>query len=495
MLTDLQFQAGKKLSGLTQFKKEIDVFFYDKSLLESEIKAYEGQKLRNMAKQQQATNLDRMKLLYLRRNALYHLEEGYLDDLIGLEQLNSQYHEQLDLQKVNPNTETNIKEKLQLLKENYAQISTTRKELSKEYNRITSSGKPFGLEALKRMERDGSFDHNLAHIQRYTTENKDKLQKKRPDLFKNLNGVVDYMKEGDYTKKFETLDEKLKSGKAGLDLDQELNRMKDLTKDRKKQAIVPPKTNLEAVEETTTPIVIEKLPLPHKSPFDALQEQQKFENAFTIGMYGLQQKMRLYGHDFDEEEKERDFQRQMMLMKEKHENEILQKGIVNSMKKRKEDLEFNVLQQDIKLQMMQDFKLMERATESMKPPPPQPTIIIVDNGKLQPNSKRIKKANVNKKKKKKKRKRPKTSTKQLKRSKKESSVLGISVKKSNGSEAKLIQIEENDEAEQIDQISNLTNQSKQFIYRSNLRQILMSRRLMILTKKQLGPFRPFPKLM
>jgi hypothetical protein len=69
------------------------------------------------------------------------------------------------------------------------------------------------------MERDGSFDHNLAHIQRYTTENKDKLQKKRPDLFKNLNGVVDYMKEGDYTKKFETLDEKLKSGKAGLDLD------------------------------------------------------------------------------------------------------------------------------------------------------------------------------------------------------------------------------------------------------------------------------------
>jgi hypothetical protein len=46
-----------------------------------------------MAKQQQATNLDRMKLLYLRRNALYHLEEGYLDDLIGLEQLNSQYHE------------------------------------------------------------------------------------------------------------------------------------------------------------------------------------------------------------------------------------------------------------------------------------------------------------------------------------------------------------------------------------------------------------------
>jgi hypothetical protein len=42
MLTDLQFQAGKKLSGLTQFKKEIDVFFYDKSLLESEIKAYEG---------------------------------------------------------------------------------------------------------------------------------------------------------------------------------------------------------------------------------------------------------------------------------------------------------------------------------------------------------------------------------------------------------------------------------------------------------------------
>jgi hypothetical protein len=97
--------------------------------------------------------------------------------------------------------------------------------------------------------------------------------------------------------------------------------------------------------------------------------------------------------------------------------------------------------------MMQDFKLMERATESMKPPPPQPTIIIVDNGKLQPNSKRIKKANVNKKKKKKKRKRPKTSTKQLKRSKKESSVLGISVKKSNGSEAKLIQIEENDEAE------------------------------------------------
>jgi hypothetical protein len=99
--------------------------------------------------------------------------------------------------------------------------------------------------------------------------------------------------------------------------------MKDLTKDRKKQAIVPPKTNLEAVEETTTPIVIEKLPLPHKSPFDALQEQQKFENAFTIGMYGLQQKMRLYGHDFDEEEKERDFQRQMMLMKEKHENEIL----------------------------------------------------------------------------------------------------------------------------------------------------------------------------
>lgn len=37
--------------------------------------------------------------------------------------------------------------------------------------------------------------------------------------------------------------------------------------------------------------------------------------------------MKLYGHDFEEEEKERKFQRQLLLMREKGENEVLKEGI------------------------------------------------------------------------------------------------------------------------------------------------------------------------
>lgn len=92
---------------------------------------------------------------------------------------------------------------------------------------ITCSGRPIGLEALKRMERDGQFDHNLAHIQQYTKENQDTLGRKQPDLFKKLNQIVDYMKEEDYTKDFSSLDDQVKNGKVKIDLDLEMEKVKE----------------------------------------------------------------------------------------------------------------------------------------------------------------------------------------------------------------------------------------------------------------------------
>ena len=88
---------------------------------------------------------------------------------------------------MNPNTEENLKEKMAEMQRLLDRILQTRIDITKEFNAITCTGRPIGLEALKRMERDGNFDHNLAHIERYTKENQDKLGKKQPDLFKKLN--------------------------------------------------------------------------------------------------------------------------------------------------------------------------------------------------------------------------------------------------------------------------------------------------------------------
>lgn len=172
---------------------------------------------------------------------------------------------------MNPNTEVNIKEKLELLKDLHTDIQVQRKELNKEFHRITCTGKPFGLEALKRMERDGKFDHNIAHLARYTEENKDKLKKDKPDLFKQLNGIVDYMKEGDYEKKYGDSEGKVNIGKVDIGLDKELSRMKALTKDRKAKASLKEQEQERSMEDIRKTMKLESKYLP-QAQLDTLNE-------------------------------------------------------------------------------------------------------------------------------------------------------------------------------------------------------------------------------
>lgn len=120
---------------------------------------------------------------------------------------------------MNPNTESNLKEKMAEMDSLHSKIMQTRIEITKEFSLITCTGKPIGLEALKRMERDGQFDHNLAHIQQYIAQNEEKLGKKQPDLFKKLNEIADYMKEEDYSKEFSSAEERVKKGQLKVDLD------------------------------------------------------------------------------------------------------------------------------------------------------------------------------------------------------------------------------------------------------------------------------------
>jgi hypothetical protein len=51
------------------------------------------------------------------------------------------------------------------------------------------------------------------------------LIKNKPDLWKNMNRVVNFMEDGDYSKNFESIDEKVKQGKAGVELDREIQRL------------------------------------------------------------------------------------------------------------------------------------------------------------------------------------------------------------------------------------------------------------------------------